>query len=196
MTNTINPANSGPGFYETSKYRCLVDARKQSDMLYLLLCGVDSCMPDYEFRTGGREGYHLHVILSGKGVLCVNGTQTALHYGQMFITKPDENAWYRADRNDPWTYCWMAYGGSNALRYTEAAGFGSGVNWLNCGVDPSRFYAIVNRALEQPDLNLAICSTWVCWRSSSLLPFNRISAANRPRVGKRSIPPTCTWTTL
>lgn len=155
MTNPINPANSGPGFYETSKYRCLVDARKQSDMLYLLLCGVESCMPDYEFRTGGREGYHLHVILSGKGVLCVNGTQTALHYGQMFITKPDENAWYRADRSDPWTYCWMAYGGSNALRYTEAAGFGSGVNWLNCGVDPSRFYAIVNRALEQPDLNLA-----------------------------------------
>lgn len=41
MTNKINHENSGPGFYETSKYRCLVDARKQSDMLYLLLCGVD-----------------------------------------------------------------------------------------------------------------------------------------------------------
>ena len=154
MTKAISPP-SGPGFYETSKYRCLVDQQKRSFALYLLLCGVESCLPGYEFHTEGRGGYHLHVILSGKGLLCVNGVQTPLHFGQMFLTKPGEDSWYRADEADPWTYCWMSYDGSNAQRYSDAAGFVSGVNWLNANVEPSRFYAIVKRVLDQPELNLA-----------------------------------------
>ena len=147
--------STGPGFYETSKYRCLVDSQKQTNVLYLLHCGVESCLPGYEYHTGEREGYHLHVILSGKGVLCVNGRQAPLHFGQMFITKPGEDTWYRADEEDPWTYCWMSFGGLNSLRYTDAAGFTAGVNWLNCNLEPSEFYAVVKRVLDQPELNLA-----------------------------------------
>ena len=154
MTRGI-PTSVGPGLYETSKYRCLVDSQKQTNVLYLLHCGVESCLPGYEFHTEGREGYHLHVILSGKGVLCVNGAQSTLHFGQMFITKPGEDTWYRADKTDPWTYCWMAYDGDNALRYTDAAGFLPGVNQLNCNIEPSQFYAVVKRVLDQPELNLA-----------------------------------------
>lgn len=147
--------SSGPGFYETSKYRCLVGPQKISDELYLLLCGVETCLPGYEFHTDGRAGYHLHVILSGKGVLSVNGTQSPLHFGQMFMTKPGEDSWYRADESDPWTYCWMAYDGLNAQRYSAAAGFSPGVNWLNCNLEPSLFYAVVKRVLDKPELNLA-----------------------------------------
>lgn len=146
---------AGTKLYETSKYRCLVDPRKQSDSLFLLLCGVESCLPGSEFHTSGRPGYHLHVILSGKGTLCVRGEETALHFGQMFITKPGEDTWYRADETDPWSYCWMSYDGQDAQRYTEAAGFSKGVNWLNCSIDTSRYYALVKQVLDQPELNLA-----------------------------------------
>lgn len=149
------PISTEPGIYETSKYRCLVNANMRMYALYLLLCGVESCLPGYEFHTENREGYHLHVILSGKGVLCVEGKQTALHFGQMFVTKPGEETWYRADEADPWTYCWMTYGGYRALHYTEAAGFTEGVNWLNSNVEPSHFYAVVKRVLDHPELNLA-----------------------------------------
>ena len=145
----------GQSFYETSKYRCLVDPQKISDELYLLLCGVETCLPGYEFHTDGRPGYHLHVILSGKGVLSVNGKQHALHFGQMFMTKPGEDSWYRADKSDPWTYCWMSYDGLNAQRYSTAAGFSPGVNCLNCNLEPSLFYAVVKRVLDKPELNLA-----------------------------------------
>lgn len=154
MINDIQ-ISGRPGLYETSKYRCLVDSQKQTEVLYLLHCGVESCLPGYEFHTEGRTGYHLHVILSGKGVLCVNGEKSQLHFGQLFITKPGEDSWYRADENDPWTYCWMAYDGTRALRYTEAAGFTPGVNSLNCNLEPSRFFAIVKQVLDQPELNLA-----------------------------------------
>ncbi|MGX8698330.1 MAG: AraC family ligand binding domain-containing protein [bacterium] len=121
----------------------------------MLLCGVETCLPGYEFHTDGRAGYHLHVILSGKGVLSVNGKQHALHFGQMFMTKPGEDSWYRADVSDPWTYCWMSYDGLNAQLYSVAAGFSPGVNWLNCNLEPSLFYAVVKRVLDKPELNLA-----------------------------------------
>ena len=150
------PTKTDPGIYETSTYRCLVDGQKQTDVLYLIFCGVERCLPGYEFHAEDREGYHLHVILSGKGVLSVNGAETELRFGQMFVTKPGEQTWYRADEEDPWTYCWMAYDGINALRYTEAAGFRPGVNWRNCNVEPNHFYHIVKRVLDQPELNLAL----------------------------------------
>ena len=141
--------------YETSKYQCLESFQKQSDDLFLVLCGVERCLPGYAFHSEYRAGYHLHVILSGKGELRISGRTVPLRIGQMFITKPGDDIWYQADAEDPWTYCWMAYDGNNAQRYTENAGFTEGVNWLNCNVEQERFYVLVKRILEQPDLNLA-----------------------------------------
>ena len=141
--------------YETSKYRCLEFPQKQSNDLFLILCGVEQCLPGYAFHSDHRPGYHLHVILSGKGELRMNRMTIPLHFGQMFITKPEEDIWYQADSQDPWSYCWMSYGGSNAQRHTESAGFVSGVNWLPCGIEQDRFYDLVKRVLDQPNLNRA-----------------------------------------
>ena len=133
--------------FENSRYRTMLSQR-QLEELMLITCGVESCVPGYEYQTNDREGYHLHVILSGKGILCVNGVETQLHFGQMFVTKPGEDTWYRADREDPWSYCWMAYDGTEARHYTEVAGLGTGINWLNCRIDVTRFYTLVQNALE------------------------------------------------
>ena len=141
--------------YETSKYRCLEFPQKQSDDLFLILCGVEQCLPGYAFHSNHRPGYHLHVILSGKGELRMDGITTPLHFGQMFITKPEEDIWYQADSQDPWSYCWMAYGGNIAQRHTESAGFVPGVNWLPCSIEQDRFYELVKRVLDQPNLNRA-----------------------------------------
>ena len=141
--------------YETSRYRCLEYPQKQSNDLFLILCGVEQCLPGYAFHSDHRSGYHLHVILSGKGELRTGGKTTPLHFGQMFVTKPEEDIWYQADPQDPWSYCWMAYGGNNALRHTESAGFTPGVNWLPCNLEQDRFYDLVKRVLDQPNLNRA-----------------------------------------
>lgn len=141
--------------YVTQKYRCFVIHQKQTEDIFLSLCGVENCNPSYLFRARNRPGYHLHIILSGKGTICVNSKEQELHMGQMFITKPGEDTWYGADQNDPWTYCWMTFDGKRALDYVESAGFREGVNWLHCNVDPQRFYALVRRVLDKPELTLA-----------------------------------------
>jgi AraC family transcriptional regulator of arabinose operon len=142
--------------YETKLYRCLEYHQKQTEDLYLTLCGLEKCPPGTIVRTeDGKAGYHLHVILSGKGSLTVGGTTYNLHMGQMFITKPGEVSIYGPDDEEPWSYCWMSYDGNNAKTYTESAGFKEGIYNQDCCIDPREFYNLVQKILGQPELTLA-----------------------------------------
>ena len=146
---------SNTTLYETNLYRCLDYNEKQTDDIYLIFCGVETCLPGYEFHTADRTGYHLHVILSGKGILSVNGTVQSLHHGQMFVTKPGEETWYRADEQDPWTYCWMSFDGHKASAYLARAGLSEGFNHRDCGTDPIRFFVFVKDILDHPEMRVA-----------------------------------------
>ena len=141
--------------FEESKYRAIAYQAHITDELYLTLCGVERCLPDYRFQTDNRPGYHLHVILQGKGQLSVNGRMRDLHFGQMFITKPGEDAWYKADSLDPWVYCWMSFDGTQAPVCVEKAGFLDGVNALDCHVDQQEFHALVLKVLNQAEVKLS-----------------------------------------
>lgn len=140
----------------TSRYRCLDYYEKQTECIYLRSCGVEKCEAGKQvhFPTG-RPFFHLHVILSGKGFLTVGEQTYHLHFGQMFLTRPDEEVTYGPDPEDPWTYCWMSFGGDNALSYMESAGFKSGVCWQDCFVDYQEFNTLVQRVLSRPELTLA-----------------------------------------
>jgi AraC family transcriptional regulator of arabinose operon len=113
------------------------------------------CQPGNLYYTKGRPGYHLHVILSGKGRLSVAGEEQNLHVGQMFITKPEEETLYVPDESDPWTYCWMTFEGNNAARYCAEAGFPPGTNVQDCHVESQRFYQLVQQVLERSQLTVA-----------------------------------------
>ncbi|MBR3367189.1 MAG: helix-turn-helix domain-containing protein [Lachnospiraceae bacterium] len=139
-------------YYATRKYRCLVYPQKLSEDLFLTICGMEDCLPGYRFDTGGRTGWHLHVILSGKGTICVEGREQELHFGQMFVTKPGEETWYRADGEQPWSYCWMTFDGNLARRCAENAGFVQGVNSLDCFVETQKMSALVQKILDRPEL--------------------------------------------
>lgn len=142
-------------YHETKQYRCLEYHQKQTEDIYLTLCGIESCAPGMVFHANARSGYHLHVILSGKGTLTVEGKAQNLHFGQMFMTKPGEDTWYKADNEDPWRYCWITFDGNNASTYAENSGFKKGVNWQDCYVETQEFYSLVQRMLDKPELNLA-----------------------------------------
>lgn len=107
------------------------------------------------------------MILEGKGVLSVNGVERELHFGQIFVTKPSEETWYRADSKSPWVYCWMTFDGNKAQKCLEEAGFINGVNVLDCHIDPQRFYSLVAQALEVPEVSPAN----VVHRTALLLAF-------------------------
>jgi len=141
-------------YSESSRYRCLNEhfPRMSAD-LYLLMCGIESCTPEKEIWDRERDGYHLHVIMSGSGVVRVGGKAKTLRSGQMFLLKPKQRTAYSPVPEDPWTYCWIAFDGKLGDRMADTMGFGPGVNWRDSHVDIMRFYHICNQVLNTPQLS-------------------------------------------
>ena len=53
--------------WDTEYYCSLCYYQKLSEELYLTLCGRERCLATQCIGPVTREGYHIHIILSGKG---------------------------------------------------------------------------------------------------------------------------------
>lgn len=123
--------------------------------LYIKTCGIQRCIPGFSFYHTRQEGYFLHVVLSGRGILKAGGRETEIHEGQIFLLRDQEKSRLEADAQNPWHYVWIAYGGSHAQRMMKYAGFTDGIYALECHIPPMKFHALVKEILEHPHLNLS-----------------------------------------
>lgn len=142
-------------YIESKYYRCIEYRQGLSEDLYLMLCGIEQCIPGKTFGSAKRAGYHMHIVVKGKGTLIVNERQENVKAGQIFITKPEEETKYCADRIEPWSYGWITFDGNRSKEYVEAAGFTDGVNVLDCNIETSRFIVLMQQMLDRPQLNLS-----------------------------------------
>ncbi|WP_124068168.1 AraC family transcriptional regulator [Clostridium sp. E02] len=107
-------------------FRCLRNIRRQTNDLYLVHCGIQQCPPGYTYNHKIPNEYHLHFVLSGKGVLKTGGNQYQLKTDDIFLIPKDKPVEYYADEKDPWEYMWITFDGAMAetyLRYAEFSDF-------------------------------------------------------------------------
>ena len=141
-----------PSVFKATNYHIIEYLWNVNRTLYMKTCGVQRCLPGYAYPHNAREGYHLHVVLSGRGVLRAEGKEYRIHKGQMFLLRERDDIFYQADEEDPWYYVWITYCGENAGRYMEYAGFTDGVYVQECNIDPHEFADVVTEILERPHL--------------------------------------------
>lgn len=77
--------------------------------------GWETCSPGHDFGPAVRTHWLLHYIVSGKGIFRENGHMHSLHSGQIFVIRPYEETYYRADESDPWHYIWIGFTASAPL---------------------------------------------------------------------------------
>lgn len=142
-------------YFETRNYRVMQYQRHLSDDMYITLCGIEKCMPGSSFGPAKREGYHLHVVFSGKGSLMIDGEKFCVHGGQLFLTVPEKETWYQSDQEEPWTYCWITYAGYQVKKYMEYAGFVDGTYVLDCQIEASRFFTVVQFILKGSNFSVS-----------------------------------------
>ena len=133
-------------------YHCLEYDHEQLGDLFLVACGMEDADPGTVTGPDVRDGFHLHVVRSGKGYLRVAGEDRLVQEGQMFILKDGETAFYRADEAEPWSYCWVTYNGSDARRITEEIGFGEDVYILDISTPAEHFFDAVRRMHLRPEM--------------------------------------------
>lgn len=177
------PDFGSPYTFQAINYHGIEYRRSGSDSIYMRSCGMQRCLPGYAFDSDPREGYHLHAVLSGKGVFRAGDRRYDVHAGQLFLIKHMEETFYQADREDPWLYAWVTFGGEDAKKYMEYAGFTDGVYVLDSAVDPMEFYNVVKEIVERPHLDI---SSEVYRRSQALRFLSLAIESNEKRQNVRS----------
>lgn len=105
------------------RYKCLEDLPIDSAELSLGYCGWEQCYPGHRFGPNKRAYYALHIITNGKGKLEKNGEVFHLTTGDAFLLCPEEEAWYEADKKEPWAYAWIGLYGYKVKKVMQYAGF-------------------------------------------------------------------------
>lgn len=95
---------------------------EQTGGLYVTCCGLSRTEPMHSFGPALKPHYLIHYILSGKGRFVIGGEEYPLEAGYGFLITPDELAFYQADEEEPWTYVWVGFSGTQAETYVGNIG--------------------------------------------------------------------------
>jgi AraC-like DNA-binding protein len=96
----------------------LLDASSYIE-LSLFECGRERCIPEKEFDFTVKTYHLVHYVAAGKGNLWISGKLYRLHRGDIFYVPPGCHPHYTPDHDDPWTYLWLGFDGSNAKAYLQ-----------------------------------------------------------------------------
>lgn len=120
---------------------------EQAGSLVLNCCGCSRTEPLHSFGPALKPHYLIHYVLSGKGMFSIRGKQYMLEEGCGFLIEPDELAFYQADKEEPWTYLWVGFGGAMAKDYLKAMGISS-ANPVFASGEGEELYRIVRDMME------------------------------------------------
>lgn len=89
--------------------------------------GYEKCRSLQSFGPYVRKNYLFHYVISGKGILNANDEKdNTSHYhisaGSGFLIEPGYVNTYYADKEEPWEYVWVEFGGLRAKECVEYAG--------------------------------------------------------------------------
>lgn len=91
--------------------------------LYLVYSGHKFyCDPGYLSIPHICDHYLIHYVISGKGAFFANNKSYKLKAGDAFLILPYQLISYQADFDDPWTYYWVGFGGSDVNQLLSLCG--------------------------------------------------------------------------
>lgn len=88
-----------------------------------VVCGWQECHSGHSFGPAIREYYLIHYIMEGKGFFERQGIVYKLGKGNMFLIRPHELTFYKADLENPWFYVWIGFSGALAEELIDGSGF-------------------------------------------------------------------------
>ena len=154
-----------------ANYRWLGSPRKETEELFLTVCGVERCLPEKSYGPTVRKDYHIHFILHGKGYLRTGGKTYTVQRGQLFATLPGVEVYYYTDPTNPWFYTWISFSGTKADYYMEKAGITPEHPVRDCFVEPEEFLSLTEKILDHHPLTIGntLLRTSVLYEIVSLL---------------------------
>lgn len=95
---------------------------KLSRALTIYYGGTEVCTSSHSFGPAIRSHYLLHYILNGKGSYYADNKWYKLKKGEGFLICPGDSTYYKADKEEPWEYCWISFDGYEASTILKNCG--------------------------------------------------------------------------
>lgn len=84
--------------------------------LFLVQCGTDDCLPSQSFGPVFRDHNLMHFVFSGFGSIEMNGNKYPVRAGDGFFIPAGVECKTVADKEFPWSYCWMGFDGVDSQK--------------------------------------------------------------------------------
>lgn len=108
---------------KATRFVGLDEVRKSAIDISLNYCGIQQCPPMHNNGPEIRKTGFIHIVVTGKGVLKMDGTVYHLSGNDAFFIPNGVQAQYTADKEDPWKYMWVEFSGLMANESLAKAGF-------------------------------------------------------------------------
>ena len=95
-------------------------------------CGHEQCRSGHRFGPASRNHHLLHFVARGSGTLKNTYGEFGISAGNGFYIAPGETTVYGTGMYDPWEYCWIGFGGTDARRLLSLAGISSANPVFRC----------------------------------------------------------------
>lgn len=104
--------------------------------LHMKGCGIENCISGKKIGPCRISGWHIHIVMAGKGTLRFKNQSWELSAGMIFVLQDGLEMEYEADQEDPWQYAWVCVEGNKVASCLRDAGFvRSPVRKCNCSLD-------------------------------------------------------------
>ncbi|WP_176012387.1 AraC family transcriptional regulator [Victivallis sp. Marseille-Q1083] len=99
--------------FELFNEECVVALENEGDSrLYMPLCGITRCFPDYHIRRTNSCECIIEAIVSGSGLFQIGKMEYHPKAGDVYIAHLGSDHYYRTDPRNPWVKIWFNLRGS------------------------------------------------------------------------------------
>ena len=116
-------------YTNSANFHCLEHLSETSMDLYLIHVGKETCISSHTCGPSCRDEYIIHFISSGKGIFTTHGITYHLKANEMFLIRPNEEVFYQADKEEPWSYFWIGFNGIMTKKILNSCGFSKKVQY-------------------------------------------------------------------
>jgi len=127
-----------------------IDGKDHTD-LNLYRFGMEDCSADYSWGPALRDHYQIHFVFQGKGEFNILGNKYQITKNQGFLIPPNTVVSYKADHENPWSYCWVGFNGVKAEYYVHKMGL-SYQNPVFICIEDTKLPSIVKNMLQAKDI--------------------------------------------
>ncbi len=123
-----------------------------------LVFGWENCDPGHFFGPASREYYLFHFIESGRGTFTRNNITYELSKDQIFLIRPYEMTFYKADEIYPWEYIWMGFDGNIVESMLNTTKLSNGNAVLTVPFLRDIFLSLKNICIKHNTIEIYLCS--------------------------------------